>query len=191
MGKLQPASDEKIVYQGKMLEIVNQDMSKGDAIVTFEWARRSPGIRLILVDPKRRVVVLTKEHRYELGADDYRLPGGKVFDTLKEYNQFLASGKDIAQPAAKKAREEAEEEVGIKLETVDHFHTSVCGATVEWNLLYFVSTNWEQGSQKLELGEQIEVVELPFQAAKKIALSGGMSEERSALTLLRYLSSEA
>lgn len=187
MSKLQKAGKETIAYQGRMLEIVTQDMSDGDKTITFEWARRAPGIRLILVDTTRHVIILTKEHRYELGTDDYRLPGGKVFDSLKEYNTFLHSGENILTPAAKKAHEEAEEEAGIIVDELKHFHTSLCGATVQWDLLYFVSEKWHRTTQKLELGEEIEVIEVPFAEAHKIALDGRMGEERSALILLRYL----
>lgn len=191
MGKLQKLGDENIAYQGKILEIVNQDMSDGNKTITFEWARRAPGIRLILVDPVRKVVLLTKEHRYELGVDDYRLPGGKVFDKLSQYNEFMASGREILEPALKKAHEEGEEEAGVKLESLEHFHTSVCGTTVQWDLIYFVSEEWSRVDQKLELGEQIDIIEIPFKEAKDIALDGRMSEERSALVLLRYLSLHA
>ena len=68
---------------------------------------------------------------------------------------------------------------------------TVCGATVQWDLLYFVSTNWEQSTQKLELGEHIELIEIGFDEVRDLALNGVMSEERSALVLLRYLSSGA
>ena len=191
MGKLTPASEETIAYKGRMLEIVNQDMTDGQKTVTFEFARRAPGIRLILVDPSKRMISLTREHRYELGGYDHRLPGGKVFDTLDEYNTFLDSGHDILAPAKDKALAEAEEEVGLKLLDAEYFHTSVCGTTVKWDLIYFVSTEWEEADQKLEIGEKISRVELSFEEAKELALSGGMSEERSALILLRYLSSLA
>lgn len=191
MSKLKPVKDEVVAYQGRMIEIVNQDMTDGDKTITFEWARRAPGVRLIIVDAAKQTVLLTKEHRYELGVDDFRLPGGKVFDSLDEYNAFLKSGMDIIKPAQEKAVAEAEEEVGIAVESVSHFHTSVCGATVQWDLLYFVSTEWAPAEQKLELGENIEVVELSFSAARDAALNGQMSEERSALVLLRYLSDKA
>ncbi len=191
MPKLEPASEEKIAFQGRMLEIVNQEMTDGRNTITFEIARRTPGIRLILVDLVNRTISLSKEHRYEIDGDDYRLPGGKVFDTLDEYNTFLNSGNDILLPARDKAFGEAEEEVGLKLKDLEHFHTSICGSTIEWDLFYFVSTGWAEVDQKLETGEHISRVEVSFEDARSIALSGGMSEERSALVLLRYLSSLA
>jgi len=174
-----------------MLEIVNQEMTDGNKTIVFERARRAPGVRLILIDSQNKTVLLSKEHRYELGKDDYRLPGGKVFDTLTEYNSFLKSGEDILVPAKQKALAEAEEEVGVAADDAVHFHTSVCGATVQWDLFYFVCTSWKSTEQKLEIGENIQIVTVSFDEAQHIALNGAMSEERSALVLLRYLSSVA
>lgn len=191
MPKLTPASDEKIAYQGRMIEIVNQDMTDGKKTITFELARRAPGIRLILVNKDKKTVTLSKEHRYELGGFDYRLPGGKVFDSLDEYNQFLDAKSDILIPAKAKALAEAEEEVGLRLNSVQHYHTSFCGATIQWDLIYFVCNDWEEVDQKLEAGEVISRSTVPIEEAKELALNGGMSEERSALVLLRYLSSLA
>lgn len=191
MSKLIPASEEIISYQGRLIEIVNQDMTDGKKTITFELARRAPGIRLILVDKDKKSVMLSKEHRYELDGYDYRLPGGKVFDSLDEYNGFLDAKSDIINPAKAKALAEAEEEVGLKLTSIEHYHTSVCGTTVQWDLIYFVCNEWVEVDQKLEAGEVITRTEVSIEEAQKLALNGGMSEERSALVLLRYLSSLA
>ena len=89
-----PAGKEKVVFQGKIFEIVNQPMNLGGKIVQFEIARRSPGIRLLIVDKNK--ILLAKEFRHEQKEWDYRLPGGKVFDTLGEYNTALGKKADIA-----------------------------------------------------------------------------------------------
>jgi len=54
---------------------------------TLEFARRSPGTRLII--EKGDKIILSREFRHELGSYDYRLPGGKVYDSLDEYNKAL------------------------------------------------------------------------------------------------------
>ncbi|MEI8091899.1 MAG: hypothetical protein WCG98_06930 [bacterium] len=51
--------------------------------------------------------MLTKEFRKELDDFDYRLPGGKVFDTLNEYNEHR---DDIANYALTAVKRECEEE---------------------------------------------------------------------------------
>jgi len=188
-----PVEDEKIAFQGNIIEIVQQDHDVGGGkIVTFEKARRAPGTRLIFI--KDGKVLLTKEHRIELDELDYRLPGGKVFNRLTEYNDFLSTGEDILIPAKKGAILEASEEVGILVEEDDLelFHTSICGATVDWTLFYFVARNFreDETGQTLEHGENIQPVWVTFDEAREICLSGKMQEDRSVGVLLRFLETE-
>lgn len=70
-----------IVYRGKLFDIIQIPQPDGRV---FEVARRAPGVRVIVHDAKEQKVLLTREFRRELDAWDYRLPGGKVFDTLNE-----------------------------------------------------------------------------------------------------------
>lgn len=176
---------EKITYQGRIIEVVEQEVESGGKTKTFEFARRSPGVRLII--PAGNKILLTKEFRHEVGGYDYRLPGGKVYDSLEEYNAALSSGTDIAEAAKAAAIKEAIEEVGIKISDLEFFHKSVCGATVTWDLFYFVAKSFEQDAQHLEHGEDITVEEVSRAEAEKMCLDGRMSEERSALILLKYL----
>lgn len=186
-----PDGDEEIVFQGKIVEVVHQPMKIGDAKKTFEFARRSPGTRLIIVDKDAKKIIVTREHRTEVDGYDYRLPGGKVFDTLAAYNEFLLSGRDILEVAAEQAKIEAREETGIKAESVEHAHTSVNGATMVWDLYYFVIKQWEQGDQQLEAGEDISIEWVDYAKTKELAISGQMSEDRSVAVLLRWLNANA
>ena len=187
------AGDEKVVFQGKLVEVVQQPMRIGTKTMTFEKARRAPGIRLVVFSEDGRKLLLTREYRYETEDYDYRLPGGKVFDSLEEYNAFLSSGKDILVPATQKAVDEGHEEAGLVIEKLHHIHTSLCGATVQWDLLYFMVDSWHesQAGQRLESGEDISVEWVDFKRAQAMALDGSISEERSALIVLRQLQVDA
>ncbi len=176
---------EKITYQGRIIEVVEKHVDLNGVVKTFEYARRSPGVRLII--PKSNKILLTKEYRHEIAGYDYRLPGGKVYDSLEQYNTALADGVDIAQAAKTAAIKEADEEVGIKITDLDFLHKSVCGATVIWDLFYFIATNFETGSQNLEHGEDITIEEVSKKQAEQMCLDGTIGEERSALVLFRYL----
>ncbi|HMS30771.1 MAG TPA: hypothetical protein PJ984_00045 [Candidatus Saccharibacteria bacterium] len=175
---------EKISYQGRIVEVVEFPSHDGEK--TFEKARRAPGTRLI-IPVGEDSILLTKEYRQEVDGYDFRLPGGKVFDSLEEYNSFLQSDEDIIVPATKKAKEEAKQEVGLEVKDLEHIYTSVLGATMQWDLLYFVIKESKRGEQELEQGEDIEVVEVLRDDALKMCLDGRISEERSALVLMRYL----
>jgi len=177
-------SKEVITYQGRIVEVV--EFPSPDGNKTFEKARRAPGTRLIIPIGEDSIL-LTKEYRQEIDGYDFRLPGGKVFDSLQEYNAFIESGADIIVPATKKAKEEGKEEVGIEIDELKCVYTSVLGATMQWDLLYFVIKEYKRGKQTLEQGEDIEVVEITRDEAVEMCLDGRISEERSALVLLRYL----
>lgn len=180
------SSMEKIAYQGKIIEVVEKTVDVQGKEKIFEIARRSPGVRLII--PKDDLVILSKEFRHELGTFDYRLPGGKVFDTLEEYNQANKSPESLLSVAEHAAKKEAHEEVGIDVTDIKFFHKSICGATVEWDLYYFIVESFETGEQHLEEGETISVELVHKDEARAMCLDGRISEERSALALLRYLS---
>src|SRR5689334_1808672 len=126
--------NESIYASGKMFELVHLPQQDGRV---FEVARRAPGVRLIIADMQAKKLLFTKEFRRELGTHDYRLPGGKVFDTLTEFEEFRKSGKDILEPATAKAKAEAAEEAGMAVENVRLFKKSTLGATVEWDLYVF------------------------------------------------------
>ncbi len=79
------------------------------------------------------------------------------------------------------------EEAGIKAKSIKPFAVSVVGTTVKWDLHYFVVDDFEVAKQDLELGEVIAAEWKSYEDARSLCLAGGVSEERSALQLLRYL----
>ena len=182
----QKNNNETIKYQGKILEIVERVHIVEGKEKVFEMARRAPGTRLI-IDLGNDELLLTKEYRYELNDFDYRLPGGKVYDSLDEYNQALASSEDMEPAITAAAMKEAKEEVGITSADAEKFAVSKCGATVDWDLHYYVITNPEIATQNLENGENIQLVRVGKEEAKEMCLNGQISEERSAMNLLKYL----
>ncbi len=176
---------EKITHKGKIVEVVQREVEENGKTKTFEYARRSPGVRLIIF--KDQQILLTREFRHEAKGYDYRLPGGKVYDSLDEYNTALASGVDITEAAKAAAIKEAREEVGIEAKDAKFLHKSVCGAIMVWDLFYFEVKDFAEIGQHLEEGEDIKVELIDIEKAKTMCLDGTIQEERSALILLRYL----
>ena len=189
-------TQEKIVYQGKIIEVVEQEILLGGKLKTFEKARRAPGTRTLVRSQSTGKYLLTKEFRHETQGYDYRLPGGKVFDRLEDYNHFLAttkfSSKDMLTEAKRGAIRELREEAGLRInpEQLQHIYTSVCGATVEWDLYYFTCEVEDEALsvQALEDDEDISTAWYTAGAAMELALAPGvMSEDRSVAVLLRAL----
>lgn len=184
-----PIGPEEIIFKGKLFEIVKQQMKAGNHEYTIEMAKRPPGTRLIIVSPDKKIL-LTKEYRPEYKGWDFRLPGGKVVDSLDEYNRLLKNNKALLQMAEEGARKEALEEVGIVVDKMEHFATSRCGVTIVWDLYYFVVTKYHEhpDGQHLEPDENIHPGWYSFEEAKKMCLDGNIREDRSAAVLLRFLS---
>lgn len=190
--KEEVVSKEEIRYKGKLFEVVSEPVEIDGKMFTFEKVRRSPGVRLIIGD-RQGNILLTREFRRELSEFDYRLPGGKVFDSLDEFNEFKQSKGNIIEKAKQAAFKEAKEETGFAPDALEHHSTSKLGATVEWDLHYFVASvnRSQQGVQELETGENIEVVWFTEEEVKKLILeSNKFSEERSVATLMRFLHRE-
>lgn len=137
-------------------------------------------------------MLFSKEYRTELEDYDYRLPGGKVFDSLEEYRAFLKSGDDINEAARVAAAKECREETGLEPIEMEHFYTSHAGATVQWDLHYFVVSKFEELSdgQSLEDGEVIETQWVTFQEARDLVKGSRMKEDRSIGVLWKFLLSK-
>lgn len=179
--------NEEVFAKGKLFELVHLRQDDGRI---FEIARRAPGVRLIIHDEVAKKILLTKEYRRELGEWDYRLPGGKVFDSLDEFEAFRKSGEDIIEAAKAKAIEEAQQEAGVEIAELDFYRKSVLGATVEWDLYVFETRDWQLSvdGQELEVGEKIETDNwVTYDDARQMVLNGSMQEERIALILLQWL----
>jgi len=176
---------EKIVFQWKIIKVVHQLVKIEDKEFVFEIAKRSPWVRLIICN--RDKILLTKEYRKELKGLDYRLPGGKVFDTLAEYNKNKKNIKKYAPIAAKR---ECEEEVWLIPQDPILYHISTAWATIERDLYYYIVKKFKRHTkwQQLEVWEYIDVEWKTKKEILSLIKKWAMHEDRSVGVLLRYLS---
>ena len=142
-----------IVSTGKLLELYEKEYEIEGKLKIFENVRRPPGVRLII--EKENKILLTKEYRSETKWFDVRLPWGKVFDRISDMKAYEGEMSDAARDAAViEAREECG--IEIKKDNLELFRVSHCGATIEWDLYYFLVRDFVQtGKQDLGDGEYI------------------------------------
>ena len=141
-------------------------------------------------------ILVTKEWREELGGWDVRLPGGKMFENIKDYKKFKEETSDknvFIQEARKAAHKETFEEVGLNLNR-DQFafeHISKCGAVINWDLYYFSIKIKEPVSTESEIvtseNEMILNTWVSFSEIKEMCLNGQISEDRTSNFLLKYI----
>jgi 8-oxo-dGTP pyrophosphatase MutT (NUDIX family) len=177
-----PAENESIVFEGRIGEVVHILQPDGRK---FEQYRRSPGVRLIVVSPEGKVLV-TREMRHEMGQYDVRLPGGKVCDSLSAYTELRNSKADMQEAARLAAQKEAAEETGLEVRNLEFIVKATAGATVEWDLYYFLAKEYSEHpqGQHLESGEDIEVMWMSPSEIRKSISEGNMQEWRSVGVLL-------
>jgi len=178
---------EKILFEGKTFELVKKSYRHGAKTAEIEIARRSPGVRLIISNKKK--MLLIKEFRYELNGYDHRLPGGKIFDTLKEYKEALISGVKIEEEAAKAAKKECLEETGLIAKKIKFYRKANAGLTVSWDLFYFIVDGFEanESGQALEYHEEIYPEWRTFDEVKNLCLKDQIKEYRSVGVVMAYL----
>lgn len=176
------ALKESTVFSGKIGEVVHTQQSDGRI---FERFRRAPGTRLVIVSSENKILI-AKELRQETGNYDLRLPGGKVCDILGDYHALLASGTDTVEAARTAAAKEGREEVGLDLQNLELLTKANAGATVEWDLYYFLTRNYTElpEGQQLEHGEDIEVTWMTPDEIREAITKGRMQEWRSVDVLL-------
>ncbi len=175
----------RLKAQGRLIAIVEYDVKGFD--FPFEIAVRPPGVRVIALDEKRQRIWLTKEYRQELNGYDIRVPGGKVFDSLDSFLPSYLRGDSLNDKAILGAAvKEFGEEVGLGLNSARIAGISKAGATVSWDLYYIAGIALGSApKQRLETGEQIEPFPVSLSDIEELVLGGAVSEERSALWLLR------
>lgn len=174
--------NNSVVFSGKIGEVIHTSQPDGRI---FEKFCRPPGTRLIIISPDKKILI-TREFRQETNNYDLRLPGGKVCDSLDEYNKLRSKSEDLLKAAEAGAVKEALEETGIVIKKVEFVTKATAGATVEWDLYYFLVKEYEEhpDGQSLEQGEDISITWMNIDEVKEAIKNGQMQEWRSAGVLL-------
>ena len=185
---------EKSVFNNGFLEFLETEeehtINNQKKIIKRKMVRRPPGVRaLILNKNDNQKMLLSKEFRYELDKWDYRLPGGKVFDTLDLYKEAIARN-DVQKYVDKSVAKEVLEEVGLIVKSQKLLKISHDGAGVIWDLFYYEIKDYEESLDGAHL-EENEFVEgyvwKSFDEIIKMCIEQKINEERSVGVLLSYI----
>lgn len=158
-------------------------------VVKRNMVRRPPGIRALIVDDENMKILLSREFRYELNGWDYRLPGGKVFDSLKDYKESIKENTVLEQ-VEKTVPKEVMEEIGLIVKNPKLLKVSHDGAGVVWDLYYYEITDYKvsEDGPKLEEDEVIEgFVWKDYDEIIDLCIQREIHEERTVGVLLPYV----
>lgn len=185
-----PIGEENVVYSSRIFEVTTQLYQVEGKEILFEFAKRAPGVRLLITDGER--ILLTKEYRSEIEDTDYRLPGGKMFKSFADYKLLKDDQERLMEAARAAVKEECEEETGLTPLSIERIHVTDPGATVTWDLHYFLIETFEShpDGQQLKEAEVIEPEWKTCVEVKEMCLDGSIREDRTVAVLLRYLLSK-
>lgn len=183
--------DREVVYSGSLYQVIGWNEHRGDGSVhRFERAERPPGVRVMVTHVN--AVLIVKERRGTNGLWDYRLPGGKVFDNLNDYEVARASSTwDLASRVILAGQRELFEETtvqvaatGLRLKWISRL-----GETVGWDLHYLEC----EAEALVDLpprvttheGEELLPVWLDWDDVIELCDKGAVMEDRTAAVLYR------
>lgn len=187
-----PNGDASIVFIGKIGAMVKYpvlvDFGEGYVEKIFEKFVRPPGTRIIAVRDGK--IFFNKERRLELDGFDWRLPGGKVFDSFAEFEPYVSS--EVPEEAVLSgARLELHEEAHMRAANMEVFTKTACGATVTWDLYYIIATDISEEVSTHKEGEEIiDAQWFSFEEIGKMCKTGEIGEGRTVSALLRYIESK-
>ena len=170
-------TEEEFLIDGK-LKTVKRNM-----------VRRPPGIRALVTDQQNHKILLSREFRYELNGWDYRLPGGKVFDSLDDYKKSILEDT-VLDHVEQTVPKEVMEEVGLIVKIPKLLKVSHDGAGVIWDLYYYEITDYEisKDGPKLEQDEVIDgFVWKSYDEIIDLCIQREIHEERTVGVLLPYV----
>lgn len=183
---------EKVLFKEGIFEFVSEEkcysVNGENRNIKRTFIRRPPGIRAIIINDKKEIL-LSKEYRYELESFDYRLPGGKVFDKLDDYKKSIENDT-ILENTYKTVAKEVKEEVGILTRNPILYTISHAGASIIWDLYYFIINDYEiiEDGQELEENEIIDGFVWKTQdEIIEMCLDKQIHEERTVGVLLSYI----
>jgi ribose 1,5-bisphosphokinase PhnN/8-oxo-dGTP pyrophosphatase MutT (NUDIX family) len=194
-GRIRDLGMDTPIAQTRLFEVSTHNVLFSDGTIkVFESVSRSPGIRAFIRSSDS--ILLTKEWREEHGKWDYRLPGGKLFETSVEYSRFRkeeTSPRALEEKAKETACREILEEVGMTLvpERMNLETLSKCGSIIDWDLYFFsVSVNPSERQSASIVTAESETVKNEWftpEQVKDMCLSGAISEDRTVAFLLKKL----
>jgi len=179
-----------IIFKGSLFQLKTNYLVKPNKVKFFEKATRPPGVRMIFM--RDDSILLSKEFRREINDWDFRLPGGKVFDTIDEYLEAVENHESLNQFVYEAVERESREEVGITVNQKDIkiIHKSISGASVNWDLYYCLVSDFTFNDEGQQL-EEGEIIDKPIFVNKDkvldMCLNHEIGEDRTVAVLYRLL----
>lgn len=181
-----PGGYGEVKHTGRIFQVTQNE--KG-----WELASRAPGTRLMIIRETAQgpEMLITKEFRQSFNDYDYRLPGGKVVDTLQEYLE-LKTTDQVWEKLQEAVRRESEEEAGIVPESMEIYQATRQDATVQWNLYFMLIKDFKEVGQKANEHEEEDIKPhwMGLEEILRLCMAGHVQENRSRAVIYDFILNE-
>lgn len=146
---------------------------------TRETYDRGNGATILLYDPARRTVLLTRQFRYPVYVNDH--PDGMLIET--------AAGLLDDDDPLTAIRREAEEETGVRVDEVQHVFDVYMSPGSVTERLHFYAAAYDGAAREgdrgglIEEGEEIEILEHGIDTALSMIRSGAIQDAKTIMLL--------
>ncbi|MFO1206992.1 MAG: NUDIX hydrolase [Burkholderiales bacterium] len=162
--------DSKLVYDGKLLEVREDNVSLPDGQTALREYIVHPGAVIILPMLDEHTVLVERQFRYPLHQHFLELPAGKI---------------DPGEAHAVTARRELLEETGYEALEWTHLFTAYpCVGYSNEKLEFYLAQHLRYVGHPGEEGEFLETVALPVDQALSLLESGEITEAKTIMGLL-------
>jgi len=158
------------VYSGRLLRVRRDVVRLPDGSEGVREYIRHPGAVLVVPLLEDGRVVLVRQFRYPHGRDFLELPAGKL---------------DAGEAHLETAKRELLEETGYVASAwkrIGLIHTSI--AYTDEGIEFWLARGLEQRGARLDAGEFLEVLTLPFEEALEMVRGGGITDAKTVAALL-------
>ena len=161
----------KDIFKGRVFDVqLHQVLLPNGSKDTREVVLHQGGACVLPIDDEQNIY-LVKQFRYPFGKEIFEVPAGKI--------------NDGEQPL-ECAKRELSEETGFTAESIEPL--AVAYATPAYCseiLSIYVATGLKKGQQKLDEGEFLEVVKIPYTKAYDMVLNGEIPDAKTQIAILR------
>jgi len=163
---------EKIVFKGRLITVVLKKLRGRKGVFNAELVVH-PGAVVILPLKENRKIVFVKQYRHGAEEELLELPAG----TLEE-------GENPEECALR----ELEEETGYKASEIKLLGMHYASPGYSTEVFYsFVASGLKKGTQKLEIDEDISIVEYDMKDVLKLVKDNVIRDSKTLATLALYL----
>ena len=158
-----------LVFHGKHFRVFQHAVEVSDGHTeVHEYVERTDGVRSLCLENGK--LLLTREFRHELTAIDWRIPGGRM---------------EAGERPEDAARRELREETGYEAASWRFLWSTTPDSTVRYQRHFFLASGCAPGRHDRDPGEDLTTHWVDLDEACRLALSGAIKEEISALAILR------